>query len=45
MSVTDRDVEAFVHEGAVVLDNVVPMDIIDTASEGMDAFYANHPTK
>jgi hypothetical protein len=45
MSVTDRDVEAFVHEGAVVLDHVVPMDIIDTASEGMDAFYANHPTK
>ncbi|MFT5087722.1 MAG: hypothetical protein ACI8PG_002083 [Planctomycetota bacterium] len=45
MLVTDSEVQAFVDEGAVVLDDLVPMSVIDAASEGMDAFYANHPTK
>ncbi len=45
MLVTDDDVHNFVHRGAAVLTDLVPMPIIDTASEGMDAFYANHPTK
>ena len=39
------EVQAFVHKGAVILNDLVPMCIIEAASEGMDAYYANHPSK
>ncbi|MBN4073945.1 hypothetical protein JYT61_00130, partial [bacterium AH-315-E10] len=40
-----NDIEAFVNDGSAILDNLLPMSLIESASQGMDIFYANHPTK
>lgn len=45
MRITDEEVHNFVHQGAAMLDDLVPMPLIDAAAAGMDAFYATHPTK
>lgn len=45
MRITDEEVHNFVHQGAAMLDDLVPMRLIDAAAAGMDAFYATHPTK
>jgi ectoine hydroxylase-related dioxygenase (phytanoyl-CoA dioxygenase family) len=45
MTITENDVQAFVNDGAAMLDDLIPMNIIDAASQGMDDFYANHPER
>ncbi|NKB69505.1 MAG: hypothetical protein GKR89_20740 [Candidatus Latescibacteria bacterium] len=45
MPVTDKDIETFIQQGAAIVDGLLPDDIIDIASKGMDELYENHPER